>query len=212
MSFRVRLIVLAVALALSGIFAWQKIESPKFVLVSQVIDGDTIRLEDGRRIRYINVDTPEIEEEECFASQASKINQELVEGKLVRLELDVNEMDRFGRFLAYVYLEDETFVNQYLLESGAGKYHLDTVNLKYTFVLVETAQKAHGDKKGLWAKCAPDKKGCQVKGNYDDHGHRWYHLPHFRHYEATRVNLENGDQWFCTEEEAIKAGFKKARE
>lgn len=197
-----------------------------FALVTQITDGDTIKVKrNGKilRIRYLGIDTPELgrgeKEDECFSQQAKEMNQKLVLGKMARLEFDKNKMDRFGRYLAYVYLDTETkegkkeiFVNKYLLEKGAGEFRLDTVNLKYQDILIQAAEKAHSEKKGLWISCAPDNKGCQVKGNVDRHGHRWYHLPFFRHYSQTVVNPNNGDRWFCTEEQAIKAGFEKARE
>jgi len=182
--------------------------------VTEVVDGDTIKLGDGRTIRYISIDAPE--EEKCFAQEAKKINSDLVLGKKVRLERDTNEMDRFGRYLAYVYLqegEEEIFVNESLLDKGAGEFFLDTVNLRYQDLLVQAAEKAHQENRGLWQACAPDpEKGCQIKGNLDRLDKRWYHLPSFRHYEATEVNLEHGDRWFCTEEDAQAAGLERARE
>lgn len=182
----------------------------KYQSVVGVIDGDTIKLEAKETVRLIGIDTPE--EEECFAEEATQITKNLVLNKKVRLEFDKNTMDHFGRKLAYVFI-DGLFLNQKLLEEGAGKFFLDTVNTKYQQELIAAANLAHEQKKGLWQKCAADPKaGCNVKGNYDIHGHRYYHLPEFRHYSVTKVNLENGDQWFCSEEEAQKAGFTKARE
>ena len=190
--------------------------------VTEVVDGDTIKLEDNTDIRYIGLDTPELGRgdtpSECFAQEAKEINQNLVLGKKIRIETDVNKMDRFGRTLAYVYLQPnkgktEIFINEYLLKEGVAKFHLDTVNQRYIQTLVTAAEFAHKEKKGLWSFCAPDHKvGCQVKGNYDKRGHRFYHLPEFRHYSVTTVDFENGDQWFCTEQEAQKAGFTRARE
>lgn len=184
-------------------------------MVTEVVDGDTIKLEDGRVIRYLGVDTPE--EEQCFTQQAKMLNQALVLDKTVRLEMDTNEMDRFGRYLAYVYVQDkggeEIFVNQYLLDQGAGVFFLDTVNLRYQDILIETAEQSHQEKKGLWRACAPlPEYGCQIKGNLDRLDKRWYHLPSDRHHKQAVVNLENGDRWFCSEEEAQAAGFKRARE
>jgi micrococcal nuclease len=188
----------------------------KTFLVTQVTDGDTIVLEDGRTIRYLNLDTPEIGQgenpDECFGQEAKKINEELVLGKRIRLELDTNQMDRFGRTLAYVFVDD-TFVNKELLGLGAAEFHLDTINIAYQQELVAAAQKAHEDKAGRWSQCAPDpEKGCLIKGNLDRLDKRWYHLPSFRHYDQVVVNLEDSDRWFCTEQEAIQAGFEKARE
>lgn len=198
-------------LAIKGI---NFIQGNKYILVTEVTDGDTIKLVDNRRIRYLNIDAPE--KDECYALKAKEINEKLVLNKKVRLELDKNEMDRFGRTLAYVYVAkngQEMMINQSLLEKGAAIYQLDTVNLKHAEILTTTANQAHDQKKGLWQECASNpKEGCLIKGNYDDQGHRWYHLPHFRHYSQVIINLEDGDQWFCTEEEAIKTGFKKARE
>ena len=87
------------------------------------MDGDNIELVDGRRIRYIGVDTPE--EGECYREESTQINEALVLGKKVRVELDTNEMDRFGRILAYVYVDrngKEMMVNEYLLAKGVGEY------------------------------------------------------------------------------------------
>lgn len=202
-------------LLLSGLAVfWLFFKGQPTFTVSEVIDGDTIRLADGTEVRYLMIDTPE--PEECYSEKAKEINQQLVEGKKVRIETDLNEMDRFGRTLAYVYLQDngkEVFVNEYLLEEGAAIFFLDTVNLKYQERLVEVVERAHAENKGLWYFCAPDPElGCQIKGNLDKLDHRWYHLPSFRHYDQVKVNLDHGDRWFCTEEEAITAGFKRARE
>lgn len=195
-----------------GFLSWQHFFLQSFT-VTKVVDGDTIKLNDGRTIRYIGIDAPE--EGECFAEEAKKINSDLVLGKKVRLEMDTNEMDHFGRYLGYLFLKDkeEVFVNQNLLQQGAGEFFLDTVNLRYQDLLVQTAEKAHQENKGLWQACAPNPKiGCQIKGNLDRLDKRWYHLPSFRHYETTEINLEHGDRWFCTEEDAQAAGFEKARE
>ena len=63
---------------------------------------------------------------------------------------------------------------------------------------------------GLWAECWKE-SDCAIKGNVDRNDKRWYHLPEFRHYDQTEMNLDHGDRWFCTEEQAIKAGFERAR-
>ena len=208
------LIAFILIIACAGGLAWYQ-TTPRTFLVTKVVDGDTIDLADGRTIRYLNIDTPELAKgqvaDECFAVKAKEMNEKLVLGKKVRLEMDENEMDRFGRILAYVYLDD-LFVNQYLLAEGAAIYQLDTVNLKHTETLVTAADQAHKQKKGLWQECAPDPEiGCLVKGNLDRLDQRRYHLPHFRHYPQVVINYQTGDRWFCSEEEAIKAGFEKAR-
>lgn len=210
-------------LTVGGIFFRDEIFGERTFKVVEVIDGDTIKLEDGRNIRYIGLNTPEVGRgdvsDECFAQQAKEFNNQLVFGKKVKIETDVNEMDHFGRTLAYVYVREsedsrkEIFVNEYLLREGIAKFHLDTVNQRYIDILVTASESAYEEKRGLWSFCAPDPEvGCQIKGNYDKHGHRFYHLPEFRHYSQVEINFENGDQWFCTEEEVEAAGFSRARE
>lgn len=72
--------------------------------VTEVVDGDTIKLSNGKTVRYIGVDTPE--KGDCFYEQAKKINQDLVLDRQVEIKTDQNNMDRFGRTLAYVWLDD----------------------------------------------------------------------------------------------------------
>jgi len=208
-------IIISLIFILAISLGWWKV-GPKTYLVTQVTDGDTIKLNNGETVRYIGIDTPELEKGEqqaqCFGQQAKEINERLVKNKKVRIETDKNKMDRFGRTLAYVYQSD-IFINQELLEQGAGKFYLDTVNNKHQSTLIAAANQAHKEKTGLWENCAPDPEaGCLIKGNLDKLDHRWYHLPELRHYSQVVVNLGKGDQWFCTEEEAKEAGFKKARE
>ena len=80
--------------------------NPVTVLVTRVIDGDTIQVETSETVRYIGIDTPEIvhpdKPVECFGQQAANKNKELVLGKSVTLEKDVSETDRYGRLLRVV--------------------------------------------------------------------------------------------------------------
>ncbi|PIS08686.1 hypothetical protein COT75_05515 [Candidatus Beckwithbacteria bacterium CG10_big_fil_rev_8_21_14_0_10_34_10] len=200
------------------------IYSPNFLfqdsgVVVKVRDGDTFEFEDGRVIRLLNFDAPELRkgeiETECYALESLEVLKSLVLEKRVYFKTDKNEMDRFGRVLAYVFLKsgkEKIFLNQYLLEIGAGEFFLDTVNLKYQEELIRAAHKGYLEVKGKWSQCAPSDSGCLIKGNLDIYDKRWYHLPSFRHYNQVVMNLNKGDKWFCTEEEAIKAGFQKARE
>ena len=91
------------------------VEEKEFV-VSRVIDGDTIELIDGIKIRYIGINTPEVNQP--GGKEATEANRALVEGEKVRLEYDVQQQDKYGRTLAYVSLEDGTFVNAELVKQG----------------------------------------------------------------------------------------------
>ncbi|MCK4863754.1 MAG: thermonuclease family protein, partial [Dehalococcoidales bacterium] len=85
--------------------------APDTATVTQVIDGDTITIDTGHRVRYIGLDTPEVYPvQEAYGMEAWQANRKLVEGKEVRLERDVSETDKYGRLLRYVYVDD-TLVN-----------------------------------------------------------------------------------------------------
>lgn len=194
----------------------RKQPAPPLPTVVKIRDGDTVVLSDKRVIRYIGVDTPE--KGECYSTESAELNKKLVLNKQVRLETDVNEIDNFGRTLAYVYLPKEggtpsVMVNTLLLEKGAGTFFLDTINIMYQSEMVRAANNAHTKKEGLWSMCAVSPQtGCVVKGNVDMNDKRFYHLPTFRHYSQVVMNLEKGDRWFCSEKDAISAGFHRARE
>ena len=130
-----------------------KPDSPLY-LVTRVIDGDTIVLEEGIKVRYIGIDTPETKHPkkpvQYFGKEASEANKQLVSGKKVRLEYDVQKTDKYGRTLAYVYLEDGTFVNAWLVENGFARVSTYPPNVKYQNLFLESEQKAREKEKGLW--------------------------------------------------------------
>ena len=91
---------------------------------TRVVDGDTIILGNGERVRLIGVDTPETKHTnkpgEYFVKEASAFTRSKVEGKDVRLEYDQQQRDKYGRLLAYVYLMDGTFLNAEIIKQGYG--------------------------------------------------------------------------------------------
>ncbi|MGD9129185.1 MAG: thermonuclease family protein [Candidatus Woesebacteria bacterium] len=125
-------------------------------LVEEVIDGDTIRLSDGRKVRYIGVDTPETKDprvgQECFGKEASEHNRQLVEGKIVSLEKDVSETDRYGRLLRYVWLED-VLVNKLLVEEGYAFARSFPPDIAKQDELKEAERQAREKQLGLWGVC-----------------------------------------------------------
>ncbi len=125
-------------------------------VIRRVIDGDTAELADGRKVRYIGIDTPEVSgKKECFGNQASEKNSELVEGKTVRLEKDVSETDRYGRLLRYVWLP-EGMVNELLVREGFANASSYPPDIKYQELLREAERTARETKKGLWGSiCNP---------------------------------------------------------
>lgn len=128
------------------------------VLVSKVVDGDTIQLSDGRKIRYIGIDTPEtvhpIKAVGCYGQEASTKNKELVLGKTVALEKDVSETDRYGRLLRYVYL-DGVMINNLLVREGYARVSTYPPDVKYQTIFSESEKIAQEQNLGFWGeKCA----------------------------------------------------------
>ena len=123
------------------------------ILVSRVIDGDTIDLADGITIRYIGINTPEVGQP--GAEEATEANRALVEGKKVKLEYDVQKQDKYDRTLAYVYLEDGTFVNAELVKQGYAQVATYPPNVKYVDLFQKVQKEAQAEKRGLWASESP---------------------------------------------------------
>lgn len=128
--------------------------------VIKVIDGDTIEVESGDKVRYIGINTPEMESSECYAQEATNEDKLLVLGKTVRLEKDVSETDKYGRLLRYVYVQDpvvgsnqEIFVNNYLVGMGYAVTMTVPPDVKYKNVFADSQNFAKENKLGLWGKC-----------------------------------------------------------
>ncbi len=123
--------------------------------VKYVIDGDTIMLRNNEKVRYIGIDTPEVESpythEEPMGKEASAFNRKLVEHKWIRLEFDTEIRDQYGRLLAYVYLGD-IFVNAELVKQGYAKVYTFPPNIKYTDLFLKLQREAREHHKGLWSK------------------------------------------------------------
>ena len=145
---------------LTGVF---EVVGPKPTTVEatviRVIDGDTIEVNlEGTiyRVRYIGIDTPETvhpsQPVECFGKEASDKNAELVEEKMVRLEKDVSETDKYGRLLRYVWVGD-ILVNDYLVRQGYAYASTYPPDVKYSEQFAQAQREAEGNNRGLWAAC-----------------------------------------------------------
>jgi micrococcal nuclease len=122
--------------------------------VKWVNDGDTIVLGDGRHVRYIGINAPEIahnnQRAEAFGYAAKKYNQSLLRSKKARLEFDIEKHDRYGRLLAYVFLSDGTFVNKKMIEKGYAYVLPRKPNVKYNRTLLKAQRDAMSAKQGIW--------------------------------------------------------------
>ncbi len=115
--------------------------------VARVIDGDTIELADGQRVRYLGIDTPE--SGDLYADEATAENKELVERKMVELQRGKRDKDEYGRLLRYVYI-DGIFVNAELVVQGCAKAYIFDADERYSQILVQLEQYAKMAKRGLW--------------------------------------------------------------
>ena len=132
----------------------------ELVKVDSVLDGDTFRLKSGEKVRLIGIDTPEIHHPrkpvEYYGKEATEFARRMLEGKRVHLELDVQERDQYGRLLAYVYLEDSTFVNAELVKQGYAQVATYPPNVKYVELFIRLQREAREKKKGLWKGSDPE--------------------------------------------------------
>src|SRR3989338_2427140 len=197
-------------------------------LVVRVIDGDTIEIEGGKKVRYIGIDTPETVDPrkpvQCFGVEASNKNKELVSGKRVRLEKDVSETDKYGRLLRYIYIGD-TFVNLELVKQGFAYSSTYPPDVKHQSQFTEAQRQAKEQNKGLWSSCpvatptptvtatpstTQQPSSCDIKGNISSSDEKIYHVPGCASYNATKIDEARGEKWFCSETEALAAGWRKA--
>ena len=142
-------------------------EAPRRDLVGRVVhvvDGDTLRVALGdrvERVRYIGIDTPESKRPDtpvqCFARAAARANARLVGGERVRLVLDVEQRDRFGRLLAYVYrARDGLLANAALVRGGYARTLTVPPNVRYAKRFAALAAWARRAGRGLWSACAAE--------------------------------------------------------
>lgn len=134
-------------------------------VVTRVVDGDTIEIESGQKVRYIGIDTPETvhpqKSVECFGIEAKSKNEGLVLGKQVILKADVTNTDRYGRLLRYVYVRDdsgnEIFVNDALVREGYAFSRTYPPDVMYQDQLLQAEHEAREAERGLWTNCYAEK-------------------------------------------------------
>jgi micrococcal nuclease len=190
--------------------------------VTRVVDGDTIKVQiNGQEetIRLLLIDTPETvhpnKPVQPFGPEASAFVKELLEGEKVKVELGISERDKYGRLLAYVYTESGEMVNELLLAKGLARVaYIYEPNTKYIDEFYAIQKKAQKENVGIWSienyddtDDEPVLTGdCDIKGNINSKGDKIYHLPSGAYYKQTIA-----EEMFCTEEDAVNAGFRKSK-
>jgi micrococcal nuclease len=140
-----------------------------------VDDGDTVVLADGTRVRYVGINAPEIAHDdrpaERFGPDARDFNTKLVYLRKVRLELDRERHDQYGRLLAYVFLKDGTFVNGELIKGGYAYRLFRRPNTKYDLLFLQLQREAMARRAGLW-KNFYHEKGPYMGNKYSRRFHK----------------------------------------
>ncbi|MCP5467684.1 MAG: thermonuclease family protein [Deltaproteobacteria bacterium] len=136
-------------------FSTPDIQKSPLRKVVHVIDGDTLLLENKEKVRLIGVDTPESVHRhkpvEYFGKEASAFTKKMVEGKNVRLSFENSLHDMYGRTLAYVFLEDGTFLNAEIIKQGYG-FAYTRFPFKWKKLFRYYEKEAQFNKKGMWKK------------------------------------------------------------
>lgn len=190
--------------------------------VIQVIDGDTVILTDGTRVRYIGMDTPEMTDARrvSAADAARAANEALVKGREVRLEFDVQRTDRYGRTLAYIWVGN-TLVNETLLRDGWARLLTIPPNVRYVDRLRVAARAGDAQRLRTWFLGTPvpgrvlnsvrgQSEDCpagkSVKGNVNRRGEKIFHVPGGAFYDRTRP-----EECFRDRGDAERAGYRASQ-
>lgn len=199
----------------------------------EVIDGDTIKVNYNgniEKIRYLLVDTPETNHQtlgkQPYGEEAKVRNKELLNSGDVTIEFDVgNRFDDYDRMLAYIYV-DGVSVQKTLLEEGLARVaYIFPPNTRHLDLFENASEIAQDAQIGVWeTNNYVTSRGfnssviegshelgiestikCEIKGNINRQGKKIYHIPGGKYYEQTIP-----EEWFCSEQEAQNAGYKKS--
>lgn len=146
-------------------FLAQRPADYQHVEIVRVIDGDTVEIKGGKAARYIGIDTPEtrkkiankwVKAADPFGEEAKRFNEQLVSGKEVRFEFDVQKQDKYKRLLVYCFVKDgdkgEVLVQRELLKAGLAYLYTFPPNVKYVDVLVAALKEAKANRRGVWSQ------------------------------------------------------------
>lgn len=183
--------------------------------VKKVIDGDTIVLSSGVKVRYIGIDAPEIHHKNkdvvAMGEKAKEFNASLVGGKNVRLEYDVETHDKYGRVLAYVYVGG-TFVNAAMVKEGYAMAFTYPPNVKYQGLFLQLQKEARDAGKGLWADITKQGTGGSVQGAGSEENTEYLFVAsktaeafHYVWCKWAKKIPESKRVYYKTREEAMKA-------
>jgi len=205
-------ILTPILLAISVVFNFFQLSTTKpskGYQVLEVQDGDSFVITKSQKIRLLSVDAPQLDL--CNGQEAKKKLEELLNGKTVTLEEIV--ADKLGRIVALVYVDD-VLINSQMAQAGMVKY--DSVFSSEKETIVKAEKYAKDNKLGIFSpKCLQtenlDEPQCNIKGNISRDDEGIYSFPGCSGYSGTHIDKYLGDQWFCSEKEAQKAGFRRSQ-
>ena len=159
----------------------------------RVIDGDTVLLDGNETVRLIGVDTPETKDPrkpvQYFGQEAYEFTKSLAEGKRVKLEFDQDRVDKYGRTLAYVYLEEGTFVNAEIIKQGYG-FAYTQFPFKYLEQFRQYEREARENERGLWGQKDKDKPKADTENIvYITRTGKKYHSENCRYLSQSKIPI-----------------------
>ena len=127
-------------------------------LVTSVTDGDTFKINyngEEKKVRLIGIDTPESVHPDSsknsdYGKQASAYTKSLIENKVIKIEFDVSQTDKYGRLLVYAYLENGEMLNEKLVKEGYAQVATYAPNVKYAEKFEQLQKQARENKVGFW--------------------------------------------------------------
>jgi len=178
------------------------------VSVERVIDGDTVVLGNGERLRYAGINAPELHTEkgipQPFALESYEFNKKLVEGKTLYLELALRERDRYGRLLGELYFENGTSVSELLVREGLAFVCYYPGSGKYYERYLPIQKEAIKERKGIFSLLDKEPKGLIYVGNRES--------KRFHHPDCPSVKKIKRKVYFKSIESALLKGYCPSRE
>jgi micrococcal nuclease len=185
-------------------------------------DGDTVRTSRGT-VRLIGVDTPE-RGRNGYAAATANAKRLAPKGATVKLcdPASVQNKDRYNRLLRYVVTVKGVDVGASQITKGSRAYYDSRHGYAWhpkqkTYIALDkrfaTYRNAYGAVSGSSGSGSTggSTSSCTIKGNISSSGERIYHLPGQRYYSITVIDTSAGERWFCTETQAVNAGWRKSK-
>jgi len=193
---------------------------------ASVIDGDTLEIH-GTRIRLHGIDAPEANQTCLVKKKPSRCGQQAAKALADRIgqqtvTCDPRDRDQYGRVVAVCSAGGDD-LNAWMVISGMALAYR-----QYSTDYARQEKVATKRKIGVWRGAFvkpwewrrgrrltqdsdPDNEACTIKGNITRNGKKIYHVPGGQYYGPARIDISNGERWFCNEADARKAGWRKSR-